>query len=75
MPQKGTVNCTSVTPPTLISSAQFAEGAAEPCQRLRKHESCFLICQIALNYAVVISVLVVCTLYKTHEMITAFKTC
>ena len=73
MAQKGTVNCTSVTPSTLISSAQFAEGSAEPRQLLRKHESCFLICHIALNCAVVISVLVVCPLYKTHEMSSLYR--
>jgi putative colanic acid biosynthesis UDP-glucose lipid carrier transferase len=73
MPQKGTVNCTPATPSTLIYSGQYTGGLAKPRRLLRKHESCFLICQVALNCATVISVLVVCTLYKTHEISSLYR--
>jgi len=73
MPQKRTANYTPVTPSTFIYSGQYAGGLAKPRQLLRKHESCFLICQVVLNCAAIIGVLIICTLYKTHEVSSLYR--
>ena len=73
MPQNNTASKATAPPSTLIYSGHFTEGSARPRRLLRKHESLFLICQVALNCAIVASVLAIYTLFKTQEIASLYR--
>ncbi|MCJ8297027.1 MAG: undecaprenyl-phosphate glucose phosphotransferase [Oceanospirillaceae bacterium] len=69
MSQLGSANVLPTTPTTYIYSGQRA-----PVRRLlRKHESLLLLCQVALNCAVVATVLVLCALFKLQEFSSLYR--
>ena len=66
-------NNLSVSPAHAIDTQANTFGHSRPRRLLRKHESMFLLFQVLGNSAVVALALIICTLYKMHDVPSLYR--